>query len=324
MLQDNVKVFTHSDLDGIGCGVLLKYIYKEILNCKIDISYVDYNNVDRKIFEFLSDEENIKNFDYLYITDISFKDERIIDLINNSGMTVRLIDHHVTAEWLNDYNFAVVTSVNEDGIKESGTSLVYKLLLKNNLSDNKTISGFVDLVRSFDTWDWKKENTIEAYNLNQLFRINGKFKFTEKILDLFLEGNHIGNKNKELPLFDETDMELLKKNEKEINDYVSKKFASLKIIDFHGYKTGVVFLDRFHNNVSEHIFDTLDEEEIDINLVINIPINFSIRSRKDIDVSKIAQIYNGGGHYHAAGFGVPKNKELLMEIIEKVYEKMEF
>lgn len=36
-----VKLFTHTDLDGIGCAVLGKLAFKNI-----DISYVDYNDVN--------------------------------------------------------------------------------------------------------------------------------------------------------------------------------------------------------------------------------------------------------------------------------------
>ena len=46
-----IKLFTHSDLDGVGCAILMKNVYR---NDKIDIEYCDYGNVNDKIKEFLN------------------------------------------------------------------------------------------------------------------------------------------------------------------------------------------------------------------------------------------------------------------------------
>jgi phosphoesterase RecJ-like protein len=43
---------------------------------------------------------------------------------------------------------------------------------------------------------------------------------------------------------------------------------------------------------------------------------FSLRSKGDIDVSKIAQKYGGGGHLNAAGFVAPL--EVMNKIIEGI------
>lgn len=49
----------------------------------------------------------------------------------------------------------------------------------------------------------------------------------------------------------------------------------------------------------------------------------SMRSKHNIDVNKIANIFNGGGHIKAAGFSSNKSSEEILEIIkEKLKESI--
>ena len=52
-------------------------------------------------------------------------------------------------------------------------------------------------------------------------------------------------------------------------------------------------------------------------------IKCSLRSSEDIDVASLAQLWNGGGHYHAAGFSVADSnvdavKSMLLREAERV------
>ena len=48
-----------------------------------------------------------------------------------------------------------------------------------------------------------------------------------------------------------------------------------------------------------------------------------MRSKHNIDVNKIANIFNGGGHIKAAGFSSNKSSEEILEIIkEKLKESI--
>lgn len=40
-----VKLFSHTDLDGIGCGILAKLAFGK----DVDISYCDYDNIDSSV-----------------------------------------------------------------------------------------------------------------------------------------------------------------------------------------------------------------------------------------------------------------------------------
>ena len=55
-----VKLFTHADLDGIGCGVLAKLAFGE----NVDIEYCNYNDINETIAKFLTENQqnNLRRF----------------------------------------------------------------------------------------------------------------------------------------------------------------------------------------------------------------------------------------------------------------------
>jgi len=48
----NVKLFTHTDLDGIGCAIVAKLAFPDV-----NIEYCDYDNVNEKIKQYIETEE---------------------------------------------------------------------------------------------------------------------------------------------------------------------------------------------------------------------------------------------------------------------------
>ena len=95
-----IKLFTHTDLDGVGCEILGKLVFKENIN----IERCGYGNIDSKVEEFLTD---INKYDKVFITDISVN-KKVADKLNNISDKVVLLDHHKTALWLNEYPYALV------------------------------------------------------------------------------------------------------------------------------------------------------------------------------------------------------------------------
>ena len=58
-----VKLFTHTDLDGIGCAVLAKLVFSD----EVDITYCDYTNINNNVLEYLNSCEKLA--DTVLITD---------------------------------------------------------------------------------------------------------------------------------------------------------------------------------------------------------------------------------------------------------------
>ena len=175
-----IKLFTHTDLDGIGCAILAQLVFgKENIN----ISYCGYDSIDNKVKEFISKDE----FEKCFITDISISDE-LAKEIDERFDNIYLLDHHPTAIDLNKYEWCNV-KIEENGIKTCGTELFYNYLVDNDilypsilsLDAIININKFVDTVRDYDTWRWESlgDEGIISKKLNDLFKIYGKEEFIE-------------------------------------------------------------------------------------------------------------------------------------------------
>ena len=180
-----IKLFTHTDLDGVGCAVLA---YLAFGRENVDVEYCDYRDVNGKIREFyLFDDEK---YDSIYITDISVDEEVAmeIDSLVAAGEKWRLFDHHVTALWLNKYGWCEVRANDTlSNCKTSGTAIFFKYLVdceyfvefEPELINN--LVRFVKIVRDYDTWRWKElgEEGVVCKQVNDLFYIYGREEFIE-------------------------------------------------------------------------------------------------------------------------------------------------
>ena len=68
-MKNRIKLFTHTDLDGIGCSLLF---LKNNKISKEDIEYLDYTNINETITEFIYSCE-YKNYDKMTLTNEQIK-----------------------------------------------------------------------------------------------------------------------------------------------------------------------------------------------------------------------------------------------------------
>ena len=306
-----VKLFTHIDLDGIGCAILGKLAFKNI-----DVEYCNYNDVNTKIKQFI-DNKYYNNYDFVYITDISVNKD-VAELINNmcSSEKFLLIDHHSTALWLNNYSWCIVkeydTSLDE---KVSGTYLFFQYLLREigvifPLRQYKTIRYFIDLVRKYDTWLWAtKYNDDTPKKWNDLLYILGRDRFIDKVL-LKIQTNNLN--------FDDTDNLLLELEQEKIDQYVETKNKQLIVKNIQEYNAGVVFAEQYISELGNRLSQM--HPELDFIVVINIEQSCSYRTVKDgIHLGNIAEIYGGGGHQKAAGS--PIDDKIREKLVDMMFKK---
>ena len=158
-----VKIFTHTDLDGIGCAILAYMAFGDrgFDSDKVDVEYCDYKNIDSKLRALGSDHDLYNSYDKIYITDISMSEELAADMdVCCNHDKIQLFDHHATALWLNKYDWCEVKV--GDAVKTSGTELFYVHLLNNGYFDDcyphymENLDRFVEVVRDYDTWRWKE------------------------------------------------------------------------------------------------------------------------------------------------------------------------
>jgi oligoribonuclease NrnB/cAMP/cGMP phosphodiesterase (DHH superfamily) len=224
-----VKLFTHTDLDGIGCAVLA---YLAFGRKNVDVEYCDYGDVDEKVEVFMEDCDLYRSYNQIFITDISVSDSvaNMIDILDRVDRRVQLFDHHGTALFLNKYDWCMIKEdiYLPNIIKTCGTELfcVYALWPEYLNIYTPDVRGkiiqFVDIVRNYDTWRWKEldDKGLISKQMNDLFHIYGREKFIDWAMKRIMFGTSPLHQDK---WFSETDMLLLDQKQKDIDIYVEEK-----------------------------------------------------------------------------------------------------
>ncbi|MFC7373185.1 DHH family phosphoesterase [Fictibacillus iocasae] len=292
-----IQLFSHNDLDGKSCGLLIKLAYGE----KVMLTYCTHENINPLVEQFLDDPRQKKN--EVYITDIAVKDElaaRLDERYQNGGK-VHLIDHHATAMHFNAYEWGSVVPRYEDGRLTAATSLLYDhLVQKGLLKDGGALKEYVELVRLYDTWEWFGNNET-AKRLNDLFFLLPQDKFEEQMLPR-LEGDHFS--------FSETEETILNMEEDNRKAYINKKQKQMvEIWDTftdkeghkHDYKIGIVHAEQHQSELGNEL--NRENPHLDLIVILNAG-NKRIGYRtihEHVDVSQYAKQFNGGGHPKASG-----------------------
>ncbi|WP_096225292.1 DHH family phosphoesterase [Geobacillus sp. FJAT-46040] len=284
-----IKLFTDSDLDGIGCGLLAKLAFAEV-----NISFCSYRNLDERVVQFLQSDE--ANGAMLFITDLAVGKEVEQQLAERAarGGHVQVIDHHVTALHFNDYPWGQVVPVRDDGKKTCATSLFYDYLVREGkLAPNETLDGFVELVRQYDTWEWEENGNLQAKRLNDLLTIFG--------LDGFWETMSERLASREPFSLTETEELLLDMEEKKIQRYIRQKQKQLVQRWLGDYCIGVVFAERHLSELGNALSKRYPH--LDLIALVNMGTkHIGFRTiHDDVNVAEFALQFGGGGHPKASG-----------------------
>ena len=299
-----VKLFTHTDLDGIGCAVLAKLAFSELA----DVEYCNYDDINEKVNSFLA----LNLCCDCHITDISITKETA-EKLNTSNLRCNLLDHHETALYLNNYDWCSVQVLNPDsGIKTSGTELYYNWLVDTGyLTKTLALDNFVELIRNYDTWLWSNmgEAGIICKQVNDLLYIYGRDKFiTWCISEIHDEV---------FPRLYSADLLVLEAKQTEINNYVKEKDQQLINYVLCDRPCGVVFAEKYISELGNSLCAL--HPELDFIVIVNINGTVSYRSIKDnIHLgTDIAKAFGGGGHAKAAGSKMPSDFKL--SLIDKLF-----
>ena len=309
-----IKLFTHNDLDGLSCVLLAQLAYGKDT---VDFETCRYEDINDKV-QLYFDEKQYQAFKACFVTDISMKDE-VASFINTHIPTpashISLIDHHISAIDLNQYDWCHVTVEDTKGEKCSGTSLFYERLLtldvphKENLL-KPIVKSFVEKVRRYDTWDWKALDDLEAKQLNDLFYILGK----ERFLAYWLERLE---KDQGDFCFDEMHILLLELKQNEIDQYIEARNEEIIVKEIAGYQAGIVFANRFQSELGNEL--ALLHLELDFIAMINVGGGVSCRTTKEnVNLAEIAALFGGGGHAKAAG--LPVGDEIREMVINSLFK----
>lgn len=300
-----IKLFTHTDLDGVGCAILAKLAFGTEV---VDVEYCNYDDIDSKVEEYFNNSSEYE----CHITDISISD-KLAHKINNSEKKYQLIDHHPTALRLNEFGWCNVQIENKlTNIKTSGTELYYHWLVDNNyLIKNHTLDRFVELVRNYDTWRWSTlgGKGVICKQVNDLLYLYGREKFIDWCITEIYEDS--------FPYLYESDELVLKIEQNHIDNYIEKKNEQMITTVLCDKVCGVVFAEKYFSELGNRLCEM--HPEIDFVAMIDMGGIVSYRTVKDnIDLGKdVAKLFGGGGHAKAAGSRF--DDRIKYDVISKIF-----
>lgn len=291
----------HNDGDGRGCEILARVYLPNRLN-DIEFKVIEASNGDISLKEAI----NSNLYDLIIMGDCSFKEENTLILVKeyiSKGNQLFLIDHHKNAMEYEEYNWAFV-SVEEEGIKNSGTELLYQFL-NQQIGYNEAPKEFVELIRSYDTWDWFKTKDQRPVDLNVLFFFD-KEEFVNDMVE---------NINNSKPVFNEKQSMTLKILNKCNKNYIEKSIENIEIISYEDKKVGIIVANQLQGLIANDVF--LKYPELSFIVFIASTKKLSFRSTADREnVFLIAKELGGGGHREASGCDI--SESLGMYIKENI------
>jgi uncharacterized protein len=286
-------IFTHeADTDGMGGAILGNLAFE-----KSDYVLCETHSINKEVMKAINNK-TIYNYDLVFVTDLCIRKE-VISIIENDEKLCNIFfvfDHHKSeiAEDTLNCPFIKLIVENDEG-KCSGTSLFYDFLLeKGYLNKNIKTAYLVELIRRYDTWEWKtKYNDETPFKLKVLFDILGKYEFISNISEkLRLDKS----------LFTEQELSLIESTIEKTKSEVNLIISNMKIKTINENQVGIIedMVYKYRNEVAETLRDGKDNISYVI-MVMKDKNSVSFRSiNKKIDVGDIAQKLGGKGHKDAA------------------------
>ena len=260
---------SHNDLDGLGCGVLIK----KFMPGNIKTAYLGYDDIDRYI------EENYHYYDRIIITDVSPQYGTVEMLAGEKD--VLIIDHHASSDALKDFHFT------HHDITKCATMLTYEYLLQKGFKAEE-YEEFARCINDVDMWFLKREDSLK---MSVLFNLMGITRMEERFLST------------PYTTFTVTEKLMITLEEERRDNYIKKAMRNIETIkDKDGLTVTVVFAESYASELGNYI---ISEDISDYVMLINAQSKkVSLRSRKDVDIRHIAERNGGGGHKNAAAFSI--------------------
>lgn len=290
--MSKVHLFSHNDLDGLSTFFPLKEAFGDRL---VTNKFCSYARINSMLLRFL---KKLKSTDILFITDISI-DQQVISVLeerHRKGQAIYFIDHHANNEWMNQYEWAHV-STESNYVKTCATSLVSAFLTeKFNYRPKQRMNSYTELVRSYDTWDWKVEGNLEAKRLNDFFFLGTFQEFVDTIYET------LTTEPERDFAFSDSINELLTLEQKRITCYLEAKEKEMRKVILQERSVGLVYAENYQSELGNYLAE--NSPDVDFVLLVNLSTRrASVRSLiAENDCNVFAATYGGGGHPQASGF----------------------
>ena len=271
--------YHHRDMDGYAAGAIVKrFLGADTL--MIDINYGEDWQV-----------EDVKGRN-VWVVDFSFPDMEKLAAASDS---LTWIDHHGTAA--RGY-WAAWQSDDIKGLRDlgaSGCELTWLYCYPNAKMPNA-----IKWIGDRDIWAFKYPETERFYEGVSTLISDPDNELWDKLLDV------TDSKATEEYIFTGADWLLAARKRR-----IDRLLQNAQEINLAGHSALIVNATSDISELGQTIYTDLGYELAVIFFFTKDGIKFSLRSNGEIDVSKIAELYGGGGHPGAAGFTVPSLEDFL-------------
>jgi len=299
---EKVSIISHKDPDGdavgsqLGLALALEKEGKEVYSYNV-------GEIPEYLF-FLPGSRTVKIYNGEDISDslvifVDCADRNRPGIQLPEGMTIN-IDHHVSNDNFAKYNY-IETKAASTG------EIIYKLLREMGIELDKDIATCLYTAVSTDTGSFMYSNTTADTHLIAADLINNGAD-TDGLRENFFEGVSFKR------------FKLTKYAYQEVNFACDNLLAWIKIP--YSFIGEIGAKEEETEGVVGHIRNIKD---VEVALLLKEredgKIKGSLRSKKMVDVSKIAEIFGGGGHKRAAGFELSGSLEEAEEIVISALKK---
>lgn len=278
-------LLTHTDLDGIGCAVLLR----AALPSSRPAELVENGRIDERVRAALKTEREVLVTDHA----VSPETAALVDAFVAGGGSFTLLDHHRSAAHLARHGWATLDE------SRSATGLLF-----DHLGRPPELEEFARLVEDHDLW---RHADPRSARLSALVGLLGHDRFLERFADD--------------PRVDFTEGELLlvENAERRREEFLHKKVEQARVLAAAGRRWAVCYAEDYQSELAERLMKELGVEATAI--VNPAKRTVSLRSRSG-DVSELARRFGGGGHARAAAFTFRGSAlERQLDAFEKVLEE---
>ena len=267
-----------------------KVLYHD--NCKDGfasafLAWRQYGNDAEYIpMKFGSDPNAVVEYgDSVYIFDLNFPRDILLTLYDRCE-SLLLFDHHEShAAEIRDLHFVTID------FNECGASLAWK-----HFNGNGYVNPLIQYVKDRDLWEWKLPHSkeVNAY-INTFPHDMVAWNVLYHGLENYSDGyKFIVDKGKYI----------LNYQQKIVSDLVDTAYFNL----LFGYRVPMVNSPIFQSEIGSALIEK--HPDVPFVVIFNVLSNgnkkYSLRSGEDgLDVGKLAKLYGGGGHPHAAGLLLP-------------------
>ncbi|WP_251545650.1 DHHA1 domain-containing protein [Limosilactobacillus caecicola] len=302
MATQQIKIFSHNDLDGFGAPFLLQVVQPTLFpEVSYDITNIGAGKIDAEL-DYWFTHADLGSYTDLYIMDMTPDSEHTFEQLNQHFANHWLVFDHHESEAAQRAKYAANTVSSAGERNESATSLAWQWVQQqekfNRLPaiQQGQLAQTVELIRAYDTWDWQNDPTLSAEEkqgadeLDQLFWFYPLDHSTDFIQEVYRQGWQEYRHHNQLLI------QTL--NDRRAN-YLHHHLKDVLIDELDGHQWGFVYADDYKSEIAHQLLQ--DHPEVEAAMVIS-PTSLSLRSNGKIDVAKFAERYfRGGGHADAAG-----------------------